>query len=331
MLFGADRQVSHRLLARLPTSDFLTGAMNQPPKAKLYIEGRYLKHTRDLPQTLFFCPVCKGHQRRRHGCKRCDGFGKLTKDSVQELVGWVIAKAAGTRKHKFHGAGREDVDVSMLGEGRPFVFELESPKVTGLDLAELEATINKRNEGRMEVRGLHWTQKSRIAFLKQGKFVKDYRAKVAVSELPDMAQAEALVGERYVVAQKTPGRVAHRRADLVRDRWIELLAVELPDPEDLDAEAAEGDELFIYVTMRTQAGTYVKEAISGEDGMTEPSVAARLGIADARCIELDVMGILDEEPSEESPSGATDESGQKKSPTTQQVIVEPPSAFGAGL
>ena len=301
--------------------------MNQPPKAKLYIEGRYLKHTRDLPQTLFFCPVCKGHQRRRHGCKRCDGFGKLTKDSVQELVGWVIAKAAGTRKHKFHGAGREDVDVRMLGEGRPFVFELESPKVTGLDLAELEATINSRNEGRMEVRGLHWTQKSRIAFLKQGKFVKDYRAKVAVSELPDMEQAQTLVGERYVVAQKTPSRVAHRRADLVRDRWIELLAIELPEPGEQDP-----DDLHIYVTMRTQAGTYVKEAISGEDGMTEPSVAARLGIASAHCLELDVMGILDEEaPGDDLEEGRDEGNGQKKSPTTQKVIVEPPSPFGTGL
>lgn len=304
--------------------------MNQPPKAKLYIEGRYLKHTRDLPQTVFFCPVCKGHHRKRHGCKRCEGFGKLTKDSVQELVGWVIAKAAGTRKHKFHGAGREDVDVRMLGEGRPFVFELNGPKVTALDLAELEATINSRNEGRMEVRGLHWTQKSRIAFLKEGKFVKDYRARVAVSELPDFEAAQALVGERYVVAQKTPSRVAHRRADLVRERWIELLAVE-------PAEELEGDESpHIFVTMRTQAGTYVKEAISGEDGMTEPSVAVRLGIPDARCVELDVMAILDEERPDSAEGGPSEGGPLEGSPPAEvpngpQLRAEPPSAFGAGL
>ena len=36
-----------------------------------------------------FCPVCKGHPRRRKNCEKCEGFGKLSRDSVQELVGWV--------------------------------------------------------------------------------------------------------------------------------------------------------------------------------------------------------------------------------------------------
>ncbi|MEM8712698.1 MAG: tRNA pseudouridine(54/55) synthase Pus10, partial [Planctomycetota bacterium] len=251
---------------------------------------------------------CKGHPRRRRGCERCEGFGKLTKDSVQELIGWVIGKAAGTRRHKFHGAGREDVDVRMLGEGRPFVFELESPKVSKIDLAELEATINSRNEGRMEVRGLHWTQKGRVRFLKEGKFAKDYRARVAVSEVPSQEIIDRLVGRRYTVAQKTPSRVAHRRADLIRERWIEVLGVDVPAPGDDSVEPT------IVVTLRTQAGTYVKEAISGEGGMTEPSVAQVLGISEARCLELDVLAILDEEGEDMG-----------------EAVAEPPSPFGAGL
>ena len=87
--------------------------MNQPPRAKLFVEGRYRKLCRDLPQTVFFCPDCKGHPRRRKNCARCEGFGKLTRDSVQELIAWVAGKAFGTRKNKFHGAGREDVDERM--------------------------------------------------------------------------------------------------------------------------------------------------------------------------------------------------------------------------
>ena len=101
--------------------------MNRPPKTKVFLEGRYRKLSRDLPQTVFFCPDCKGHPRRRKKCARCEGYGKLTKDSVQELIGWVAGKAFGTRKHVFHGAGREDVDVRMLGKGRPFVVELVDP------------------------------------------------------------------------------------------------------------------------------------------------------------------------------------------------------------
>ena len=188
--------------------------MNTPPTAKLYIEGRYLKHSRDLPQTVFFCPECKGHPRRRRKCEKCEGFGKLTKDSVQELIGWVIGKAAGTRKNKFHGAGREDVDVRMLGDGRPFVFELVNPKITGIDLADLEATINSRNEGRLEVRGLHWTQKGRIRFLKEGKFAKEYRARVELDARPADEVIERVVGLRYEIAQRR--RVASRTAARTR-------------------------------------------------------------------------------------------------------------------
>ena len=89
--------------------------MQNLPKVKVFVEGRYRKLTRDLPQTVYFCPECKGHPRRRKKCERCEGFGKLSRDSVQELVAWVLGKAFGTRKNKFHGSGREDVDVRMLG------------------------------------------------------------------------------------------------------------------------------------------------------------------------------------------------------------------------
>lgn len=281
-----------------------TDTMNTPPKAKLFVEGRYLKHSRDLPQTVFFCPECKGHPRRRRNCEKCEGFGKLTKDSVQELIGWVLGKAAGTRKHKFHGAGREDVDVRMLGEGRPFVMELVEPRIAQVDLAEVEATINSRNEGRLEVRGLHWTQKGRVRFLKEGTFAKEYRARVEVDERPREEAAAALVGRRYEIAQQTPSRVAHRRADKVRERWIEVLDVAL-DPE---------DERHLDITIRTQAGTYVKEAISGEGGMSKPSIAELLEVGGAACVSLDVLAILDEEGDGE-PGGA-----------------EPSTApFGAGL
>ena len=310
------------------------------PKVKVFIEGRYLKHSRDLPQTLFFCPECKGHPRRRRKCERCEGFGKLTKDSVQELIGWVLGKAAGTRKHKFHGAGREDVDVRMLGDGRPFVFELLDPKVPNVDLAEIEAEINRRNEGRLEVRGFHWTQRGRVRELKEGQFAKEYRARVACEQLPDEAAVAACLGVRYDVAQKTPTRVAHRRADKVRKRWIEIVEVE-------PTEAREGEDAAVLVTLRTQHGTYVKEAVSGEGGMTEPSLASKLGLGESVCSELDVLAILEEEePSKEedtepqatesraTESRATEVRGTRSEPaedSAPQKAPAKPSSFGAGL
>ena len=262
------------------------GARSQQP-VKVFIEGHYRKLSRDLPQTVFFCPDCKGHPRRRRGCVRCEGFGKLTRDSVQELIGWVVGAAFKTRKNKFHGAGREDVNVRMLGGGRPFVMEILGPKILDVDLAAVESEINRRNEGRLEVVGLHWTEKTRVRVVKEGKHAKEYRALVAVSGAFDLAAVKNVVGKRTPLVQHTPERVAHRRADLDRERWIEFLSVE---PTEASAEGV----ARLEVLLRTQHGTYVKEAISGEGGSTRPSLSELIGAA-CECVELDVTQILDEE------------------------------------
>ncbi len=273
---------------------------NHVPSTKVFLEGRYRKLTRDLPQTVFFCPTCKGHPRRRKGCEQCKGFGKLTRDSVQELVGWVAGSFFRTRKNKFHGAGREDVDVRMLGQGRPFVLELIAPKVLDVDLAALEAEINRRNADRLEVLGLHWTEKERVRVIKETPHAKEYEARVEVSGALDPARAAEFLGKRLTVVQQTPQRVAHRRADKARERWIEFVSLEpIADSSDW------------RVRMRTEHGTYVKEAIHGEDGQTRPSLSELLGVP-CRCAELDVTAILDVE-------------GQK------EEIRPAPKGFGAGV
>ena len=263
------------------------------PGSKVFLEGRYRKLSRDLPQTVFYCPICKGHPRRRKGCERCEGFGKLTRDSVQELIGWVLGAAFKTRKNKFHGAGREDVNVRMLGVGRSFVVELVNPRQLDVDLAACEAEINRRNEGRLEVLGLHWTEKARVQVIKEAMRAKEYRALVRTSAPPAPERVAERIGRRIAVAQRTPGRVAHRRADLERERWIELLAF---------GPAEEGCSEAL---LRTQHGTYVKEVISGEGGATRPSLSDLLGVA-CECVELDVTAILDEEgrEPEAAPRGA---------------------------
>ena len=259
------------------------------PNAKVFVEGRYRKLCRDLPQTVFFCPECKGHPRRRKGCVRCEGFGKLTRDSVQELVGWVAGSAFRTRKNKFHGAGREDIDVRMLGEGRPFVLEMVNPKCLDVDLAALEAEINRRNEGRLEVLGLHWTEKARVRVIKETPHAKEYEARVEIDGEPAPEAIEAVRGRRYAVTQQTPARVAHRRADKARERWVEFVAFERV----ADAPAEAGKSVW-QVRIRTEHGTYVKEVVNGESGATKPSLAELLD-RPGRCVELDVVSILDVE------------------------------------
>ncbi len=252
----------------------------------MYIEGRYRKLSRDLPQTYFYCPQCKGR-----GCEHCEGFGKLTRDSVQELIAWVALPRFKARRNKFHGAGREDMNVRMLGDGRPFVLELIKAKRPVVDLDEFAAEVNRRNPGRLEILDLHYSNRRRVVEIKETRCPKEYRALIGFGAEDGPGQeraAELLQGwvqaGRIDVVQSTPSRVEHRRARLDRERWIEVLQA---TPE------APGWR----VTIRSQHGTYIKEVISGDEGRTRPSIAQLLG-SPCECLELDVMAILP--PEEES-------------------------------
>ena len=207
---------------------------------------------------------------------------------VVALVAWVVAKAFGTRKNKFHGAGREDIDVRMLGRGRPFVLELIDPKITDVDLAECERVINERNAGRLEVLGLHWTERERVRALKEAPHAKRYRASVTVEGEVRSGALDELLGRRIQLAQHTPSRVAHRRADKVRERWIEVERFEVQEDGCWEA------------VIVSEHGTYLKEAISGEGERTRPSLGELLGGVQAECVELDVLAILDSEGAEEA-------------------------------
>jgi len=265
--------------APTPAEDANRPAAPKRPRVKVYIEGRYRKLVRDLPQTIFYCPDCKGR-----GCERCEGFGKLTRDSVQELIARVAMPRFKARTNKFHGAGREDLDVRMLGEGRPFVLELVKAARPEADVAELEAEINRRWEGRIEVRGLRLCGRKRIPEIKESRCAKEYRVRVRFDgeglAADEMERRLAALQERgrVEVVQTTPARVQHRRAMMERKRWVQLLDWE-----------QDGEEWLLL--LRTAHGTYVKEAISGEEGRTRPSLSELLGVA-CHCRELDVMAIL---------------------------------------
>ena len=55
-------------------------------------------------------------------------------ESVEELLSEPILEATNGWQAKFHGAGREDIDVLMLGSGRPFVLEIKEPKIRKINL-----------------------------------------------------------------------------------------------------------------------------------------------------------------------------------------------------
>ena len=92
------------------------------------------------------------------------------------------------------------------------------------------------------------------------------------------------------IQQATPLRVLHRRPNIVRSKTIHSLQVQpLSSPEDSGSHGTE-DGCYFYLTLSTQAGTYVKEFVHGDLQRTKPSIASMLGCR-ADLLELDCLGI----------------------------------------
>ena len=240
----------------------------------LYVEGKYNKFKRGIPQTKWPCTKCKGR-----GCEECNGTGKQYPESVEELISEHFLKLTKGKEAKFHGAGREDIDVLMLGSGRPFVLEIKEPKIRNLDLAKIEQEINIINEGKTSYHNLHVCERKRKAEIKQSSpdTYKVYNALVKCDEAFDKDKLEELT-KLYEIHQQTPLRVLRRRADKVRIKHVLDLSYEILD-----------DRTF-NMRIKTEGGLYIKELISGDEGRSHPNVGEILGV-NAICEQLDVIEV----------------------------------------
>ena len=239
----------------------------------IFIEGKYNKYDRTIPQTYWPCSRCKGR-----GCRQCNNTGQLYPDSVQSLVAAPLMKATHSTENLFHGMGREDIDAAMLGLGRPFVLELRRPKVRDIDLDKMQMEINTVNKDRIRVSNFKLVSRSRVAELKNTVCDKSYRVDVSV---PEELSIESLKNgaqrlKEKLVKQRTPTRVAHRRADLIRPRFVESVKV-------LSFEQG-----MVELEIKAQHGTYIRELVSGDMGRTVPSFSS---LVDGAC-KVEVLDVL---------------------------------------
>jgi tRNA pseudouridine synthase 10 len=224
----------------------------------VFFYGRYQKFERGIPQTHWDCRACRGK-----GCEKCNFTGAQYLDSVEELIGRPVIELFDAENAVLHGAGREDIDARMVGTGRPFILEVVAPKKRSVDLANVEAEINRTAEGRVSVAIKRWADRAEVETLKSNKAHKKYRILVEVDgELSADEFANALESLKGVtIQQRTPERVAHRRADKIRERKVlDIVFV------------GEQDGRFI-VEVLGEAGLYIKELVSGDSGRTIPSLA----------------------------------------------------------
>lgn len=261
-----------------------------------FVYGRYRKLERNIPQTRWPCSDCGGIGMRRGApCEACEGTGYRYGTSVEQKTAPVIREAMDGSEATFHGAGREDVDARMLGDGRPCVIEIENPHRRSVDLAALEAEINEQAEGSVEMRGLRAATHDMVERVKRLDASKTYRMDVefesSVGEDALQDAIEAIDGT--TIEQRTPQRVDHRRADIDRTRTVYSIQGELDD------------QRHGTIELHGEGGLYVKELISSDEGRTEPSLAGLLGV-ESSVTALDVLGVEGEDEPFEDPEYFTD-------------------------
>jgi len=235
--------------------NFATGRV-KIEKNPLFIYGEYQKLRRGIPQTK---------------------WPEKYKTSVEQIIARPFIKKTKGIGHKMHAAGREDIDARCLG-WRPFVLEIIEPvkRLNRVILKNIAKQLN--NKKSVKVRRVRFSNIAEVRTLKEARFYKSYRALVETKDeikRSDLRKLKQLIG---IIKQQTPTRVLHRRSNRTRKRKI------------MSLKAKYIDKRHFLMEIKTEAGTYIKELISGNNGRTRPSVAFLLNTP-AKCKELDVTKI----------------------------------------
>ncbi len=226
----------------------------------LFVYGTYRKYSRDMPQTRWIKYTEK-------------------KDTIESIIGEILNSLTGGDAYFLHGAGREDVDVRMLGNGREFIIESCNPKQRSIDLDKLGKLVNSSGKN-VEIQDLSFTTRDKVRILKEEKHSKVYLATVVADKDIDkeafLKSLEAINGK--VIYQRTPLRVSTSRSDLVRERMVFGITM-----ENLQGNTA-------TLRIEAEAGVYIKELVSGDRGRTNPNLSDVSGM-DLTISELDVIEI----------------------------------------
>ena len=258
-----------------PDADFLIDFNKKAVFLRIkpvYVFGHYCKYSREIAQTEYFCNKCGGK-----GCWYCKGTGHFCRESVEQLLSKILVPAFRAKLMILHGAGREDMDVLMLGSGRPFVVEILVPKKRMVNLRKLEEIINEKYEGKMSVAKLRFASSGEVRLVKDSLHDKVYEAFIVCDSIFDLSRIK--LNEKICIIQSTPARVVRRRADLERRKEVIVERVKRISKREFT------------IRLRASHGTYIKEFISGDSGRTNPSISSILGV-NCSCVLLDVVEIL---------------------------------------
>ncbi len=103
------------------TIDFKKDQCDIKPKA-LFLQGRYTKEARGIPQKQVSCNRCDGK-----GCFVCDFHGISEFNSVEGHIAKFLFEKFGAQQAKITWIGSEDQSSLVLGNGRPFFVKMINP------------------------------------------------------------------------------------------------------------------------------------------------------------------------------------------------------------
>ena len=230
---------------------------------------------------------------------------RLGRNSVEEIVSEAVCKVLGAKNCRMHPCGREDIDVRMLGNGRPFALEvIEASIEPTQELLNEAVRIVNNCEGMnyqrdIEVLFLELSVPSLFASMQPAAESKDkgYRCVVYSEKRLTrymLRELERMASPELQLLQKTPLRVLHRRPLLNRKKIVHQL------------KTVYINEHYFMLSLNASAGTYIKEFVHGDFGRTVPSVSSILD-TNANILQLDVMWLYDEfRGGGQMPSGGED-------------------------
>ncbi len=112
------------------TVDFKKNQCEIKPKT-VFLQGRYTKNLRDLPQKQKPCDQCAGK-----GCFVCDFHGIVQYNSVEGKMAKFLFEKFGAQQAKVTWIGSEDESSLVMGNGRPYFVKLTNPHKRHVSLAK---------------------------------------------------------------------------------------------------------------------------------------------------------------------------------------------------
>lgn len=135
--------------------------------------GRYIKHSRGVPQKQGACDSCMGR-----GCYLCEFHGISGYDSVEGQIAKFLFGMFGGTTARFTWIGGEDRDSLVSGGGRPFFARIQFPKKRRI------RPPRQTDKIRLESISIHSLSTAGVSDVKPMSFSSKVRIRISMTSVP---------------------------------------------------------------------------------------------------------------------------------------------------